>query len=277
MQEAGLPGERARHRDFALLHRQPDHPAGDRREEPGLGQVVLALPAERGAGLVQPGAWVACRSPRRRRSAWTAPARPLRAAIRFGLVFCMFERRSSCRLAWSRLACAWISEAWLEATSALAPAHHRLVLRRVDLEQELALLHQVALLHRDLDDAAGDVGADVHLGLGLDLAAGGDGGDQVASADTASSGPRCRLPFLAAVGRTPPPPATSDPENSPRVHLARRDMCDPRLAKGAARPRTPAPRWPCGRRRRRSRSRLRPGGSRSARRTPRARCPLPSR
>src|SRR5438034_4061860 len=54
--------------------------------------------------------------------------------------------------------------------------------RRVDLDQELALLHEVAFAHRDLRDASRDVGRDVHLLLGLDLAARGHGGDEVAPA-----------------------------------------------------------------------------------------------
>src|SRR2546426_2990233 len=58
----------------------------------------------------------------------------------------------------------------------------RLVHRRIDLEQELALRHELALAHGDLGDPTGDVRADVDLLLGLDLAARRDGGDEVAAA-----------------------------------------------------------------------------------------------
>jgi len=59
----------------------------------------------------------------------------------------------------------------------------RLVDRGIDLQQELPLLDEVAFAHRDPRDAARDVGADVHLLLGLNLPAGGDGGDEIAAAD----------------------------------------------------------------------------------------------
>jgi len=54
------------------------------------------------------------------------------------------------------------------------------VVGRVDLEQELALGHAVALAHRKPDDPARDVGAEVYLGPRLDLSARGYRGDQIA-------------------------------------------------------------------------------------------------
>ena len=53
-EQPGLPGESAGHRDFAFLDREPHHPAGDRRGQPGLGQVVLGLLQPR-ASLVELG------------------------------------------------------------------------------------------------------------------------------------------------------------------------------------------------------------------------------
>ena len=54
-----------------------------------------------------------------------------------------------------------------------------LVLGRVQLEQEVAGLDLLALLDADLDDPAGDLGADVDVLLRLDLARGRDDGGQV--------------------------------------------------------------------------------------------------
>ena len=51
------------------------------------------------------------------------------------------------------------------------------------MQQELTLLYEVALAHRDARDPARDVGADVHLLLGLDFSAGGDRGDEIAASD----------------------------------------------------------------------------------------------
>src|SRR6185503_5813346 len=59
------------------------------------------------------------------------------------------------------------------------PVHGALELDRIDLHQELPLSDGVAFLHRDLQDAAGDIGRDVDRFLRVDLAAGRDGGDQV--------------------------------------------------------------------------------------------------
>jgi hypothetical protein len=64
-------------------------------------------------------------------------------------------------------------------------------LRRIDLHQELALLHPVPFAHRDLDDAARDVRAHIDPGVGLDLPARRDNGDQVA----------IRYRFEADIGR----------------------------------------------------------------------------
>jgi len=44
-------------------------------------------------------------------------------------------------------------------------------LRRIDLEEELALRHHLAFLHRQPDNASTDVGADVDLGVRLYLSA----------------------------------------------------------------------------------------------------------
>jgi len=65
----------------------------------------------------------------------------------------------------------------------LQPLDGRLVLGRVDLDQELTPLDQIAFLDAKLDDPPGDVGADVDLGLGLDLPARRDRRHQVALRD----------------------------------------------------------------------------------------------
>ena len=51
-------------------------------------------------------------------------------------------------------------------------AHRRLVHRRINLEQEVALPDEIALLHAQLGDPALDVREDVDLGVGFDFAAG---------------------------------------------------------------------------------------------------------
>src|SRR5207237_2368626 len=53
--------------------------------------------------------------------------------------------------------------------------------RRIDLEQELARGHHLAFLDGEPDDAAADVGADVYLCVRLNLTAGSNRSDQIAS------------------------------------------------------------------------------------------------
>jgi len=59
------------------------------------------------------------------------------------------------------------------------------VLGRIELEQEIAGLDVLALDDADLDDPAGDLGADVDVLLGLDLPGGRDDGGQVVFLDLA--------------------------------------------------------------------------------------------
>ena len=59
----------------------------------------------------------------------------------------------------------------------------RLILSRIDLEQELPLGHHIAVLHRQPHDASGDVGAQVDLGVRLHLAARSHRSDEVSSRD----------------------------------------------------------------------------------------------
>ena len=138
------------------------------------------------------------------------------------------------------------------------------------------LRDEVALAHRDPDDAPGDVGADVDRRLGLDLPARGHRAHQVA--------PRHLLqPHLGAgvlllvdpVGDRRRPRPARCPRRSDRS--SSRATCAFLVSEGDDRPRLRAPRWPCGNRRSRSRNRPRPAARHSARPRPRATVPAPSR
>src|SRR5205807_2872557 len=54
---------------------------------------------------------------------------------------------------------------------------------RFDLDQQITLLHGLALFDRQLDNFAADLGTDLHLQHGLDLAVGNDGFGDVAARD----------------------------------------------------------------------------------------------
>ena len=82
-----------------------------------------------------------------------------------------------------RFACACAACACADASAGLGALHRRVVLRRVDLEQELALRDHLAFLHGEPHDAAGDVGGDVDLRARLHLAARRHRGDEVALLD----------------------------------------------------------------------------------------------
>src|SRR3970040_814703 len=60
----------------------------------------------------------------------------------------------------------------------LGPGHRGLERGRVNPQEQIALLHEVAFPHAKLDDPPRDIGAHVHLGHRLDLPAGRNGGDE---------------------------------------------------------------------------------------------------
>ena len=60
----------------------------------------------------------------------------------------------------------------------LGPLHGGAEEGRIDLKQEVPLLHILPLLHGKVDDPSGDIGRDVRVGLGLDMARGGDLGHE---------------------------------------------------------------------------------------------------
>src|SRR5207244_7300367 len=153
------------------------------------------------------------------------------------------------------------------------PLEIRLVDRRVDLEEELALLDQIAFAHGNPRDAARDVGADVHLLLGLNLPAGGDRRDEVAPAH----GLEAHLDALVALRagthhhqhNQEHGPSTSQQHLVPLRHggliLSVNASCGPRLLL--------TPPGPCCNRTSRSRQRFRHGARRPARPAARRMCP----
>jgi hypothetical protein len=84
----------------------------------------------------------------------------------------------------------------------LAAGDRGLERRRIDADQQIPALDPVALLDPQIDDPARNVGADVHLGLWFDLAAGRHGGHQVPSLDRLEPHLDARVPASAQHGGT---------------------------------------------------------------------------
>ena len=63
----------------------------------------------------------------------------------------------------------------------LLPGDIGVLLDILDRGHRLALLDRISLFHIEVGDAAHDIGADVHISLGLDLAGAADDGGQVLS------------------------------------------------------------------------------------------------
>src|SRR5881628_1333200 len=178
-QQADVLREGAWHRYLTLLHRQPRHPARHRGDERGLAEIV-ARRLHRGARLIH----LVLR----------------RIQVGFGDVECrlrLLELLRGDQVGALRVELFGAPQGALGLVLVGLGLHRRRLRRghrgrgllqvrlvdcRVDLDQELALLHQVAFAHCDLRDASRDVRRHVDLLFGLDLAARGHGGDEIASA-----------------------------------------------------------------------------------------------
>ncbi len=183
-QQADVGGERARHRHFALFLGEPGDAAGHRRHDVRLGELV-ARRRHRGARLLR-------LVLRRIEVRFRDVERGLRLLqlllgheLRVLRVQLLGAGEGALRLIAVRLRLHGVRLRRGEAGLRLLQV--RFVNRRVDLQQEVALVDEIPLLHRDPRDTAGDVRADVDLLLGLDLAARRDCGHQVAAADLLES------------------------------------------------------------------------------------------
>ena len=232
MQQAGLPRERAGHRDLALLDRQPHHPARDRGDEAGLRQVVPGL-LQAGPRLLElrAGRLVGRPRPRRRPSCACSAAS---GAMRFGPSWLSSSRAVPGPLGLvavgprleqgglgggdarprARDTAAWYcaGSIWMQELALAAPGRPpRTAIRMMRPVMSAVMSTEV---------------------LRLDLPARGDRADQVASASPAPSGPRCRRSSSCSCCRRSPPPAgqRQDPDDQTDLHPTRHVRSS--LAKG---------------------------------------------
>ena len=77
----------------------------------------------------------------------------------------------------------------------LRPVDRRAEEGRVDLKQEVSLLHVLPFLHREFDDPPGDVGRDVHVRLGFYMACRGDVVDEIPQPYGLYADFECPTPF----------------------------------------------------------------------------------
>ena len=164
---------------LALLHVQPCDPTGHGRADDRLGELVRRL-LDGGLGLVHP----VDGGVEQRTLHVQIDLRVLHVLTAHKERVARHERRHPIGLAFGpEQVGARLGHLRLRlAEAGLAAVERGLVPARVQSQKDLALRDLLAFVHKQLRDPRRDVGADVHLAPGADVAACGHGGDQVAPA-----------------------------------------------------------------------------------------------